>query len=141
MNLSTIKADQLAARKARDSARATLLTTLIGEIETALRKPDPKSEAEVIVTTVKAFVKRIDEFLVVAPQSPQSITLLVEREILEKYLPAQVSEDTIRASIKGQFPELTTKDKGSVMKFLKAEYQDGYDGATASKIFDSLLSS
>ena len=40
---SQIKADQLAARKAKDGLKATLLTTLIGEL-TAIGKNDGNRE-------------------------------------------------------------------------------------------------
>ena len=60
-----------------------------------------------------------------------------ERELLESYLPKQLSDDEVR-SIVNQFlteqPTVTPKIMGSVMQFMKSKYDGLYDGKKAASL-------
>ena len=65
-----------------------------------------------------------------------------EIEVVERYLPKQLSEDEAREAIAGIIEELglsSKKDLGKVMKEVKARYRGQVDGRLASSIAGQLL--
>jgi len=65
-----------------------------------------------------------------------------EIEVVERYLPKQLSEDEAREAIAGIIEELglsSKKDLGKVMKEVKARYPGQVDGRLASSIAGQLL--
>jgi uncharacterized protein YqeY len=65
-----------------------------------------------------------------------------EIEVIERYLPKQLSEDETREAIAGIIDELdlsSKKDLGRVMKEVKARYPGQVDGRLASSIAGQLL--
>ena len=65
-----------------------------------------------------------------------------EIEVIERYLPKQLSEDETREAIAGIIEELdlsSKKDLGKVMKEVKAKYPGQVDGRLASSIAGQLL--
>ena len=66
-----------------------------------------------------------------------------EIEVIERYLPKQLSEDEAREAIAGIIEELglsSKKELGQVMKEVKARYPGQVDGRLASSIAGQLLS-
>ena len=137
--LNQIKSDQLAARRARDTVAASLLTTLYSEAATiGLNLGKRDSTDQEVIAVVKKFIKNIDECIaVVADPSTQ----LAEKKILQGYLPNQLTEQQITDIVLNILSELddSMKNMGKVTGLLKAGYAGQYDGATASKIIKSLL--
>jgi len=138
--LQRIKDDQLAARKARDTLKATLLTTLIGEATTV--KPDGSrggSDAEV-TALIKKFIKNTNEVLKAlgSIEGGAAMQPLAELAILETYLPKQLSEAELTAAVAeivGHFREKTNPvTMGMVMGALKAGFEGQYDGKMASAV-------
>lgn len=131
-----IKLEQLEARKNKDSLKANLLTTLIGEHDIVMKNGvvnnDPQSTMTMLI---KKFLKNISITL----ESRQSDELLREKEILESYLPKQLTRDALALIIAGFMSEGHT-DKPSLMKNLKANYADQYDGKTANEVITEALS-
>ena len=65
-----------------------------------------------------------------------------EIEVIERYLPKQLSEDEAREAIAGIIEELglsSKKDLGKVMKEVKARYPGQVDGRLAASIAGQLL--
>ena len=60
MLLNKIKADQLAARKAKDGLATALLTTLIGDAEMVGKNAGRLVTDEEVVAVIKKFIKNID---------------------------------------------------------------------------------
>ncbi len=150
MLIDRIKADQLAARKARDSVAAGLLTTLIGEA-TSVSEEEFRTAAEAARTdggepaavtvpitdekvsaTIVKFLKnaRANRELMKAPDAK------IEREIalLSAYLPQQMTEAELRAAIDGFRRDNPGANVGAVMAFLKASHAGLYDGRMASQL-------
>lgn len=145
--IKTIKSDQVTARKLKNSSEAALLTTLIGEAE-MIGKSDGNREttdAET-VALVKKFIKNIDEILANVHQgSEHYASATVEKTLLSKYLPKQLTEVEVRALLTSMIEEHCIsfgqqKPKmGVLMQRLKAEHEGTYDGAIASKLAKELL--
>lgn len=88
-----IKDDRDSARKARDQFTLTTLSTLIGEIETKHRSGE-KQYSDVDVTTAKIIKKTIESCQELYSHKKDEKSLL-EIEILEKYIPKQMSDEQI----------------------------------------------
>lgn len=141
-----IKADQLAARKAKDGLKATLLTTLIGEL-TAIGKNDGDREVTDadVVKLVKKFLDGVLETIRLMKDATNDdgsadryVNLLKEQSYLTVYLPKQMDETTLTEVL----CELVTEsgpNLGKLMGLLKARYAGEYDGAMASKIAKTVI--
>jgi uncharacterized protein YqeY len=139
--VATIKSDQLSSRKARDNVKTALLTTLLGELQTLAKNSGREEPTDAqAVEVVKKFLKNNG----VAQAAASSATnraykeeLEIEQFILQAYLPKQLSEEELRALIKGFAAE--GKDIGDAMKTLKTQYAGMYDGGLASKLMKAML--
>lgn len=136
-----IKTDQVAARKAKDSVKASLLTTLIGEIQgsvTGGKAPVAYEEDGVTLKVaddetlkvIKKFLKNAQETIRLKdnPETRQEI------ETLDAYLPKQLSDEQLKAAVDSILANCTLeggKRMGYVMGQLKQQYPDQFD---ASKV-------
>ncbi len=135
--LQRIKNDQLAARKNKDKVSASVLTTLIGEAS-IIGKNDGNREstdAEVIAV-IKKFIKGIDESL----HWSASLQLQTEKNVLEQYIPAELTESQIYDIISEYINSQTTApNMGQIMKHFKDQYPGQYDGKALSVIVKQKL--
>ena len=141
-----IKSDQLAARKARDGLKATLLTTLIGEL-TAIGKNDGNREVidADVVKLVKKFLDGVNETIAlikdasnVDGSADRYVNLLKEQSYLTAYMPQQMDEATLTEVL----CELVTEsgpNLGKLMGLLKERYAGQYDGKMASTVAKSVI--
>lgn len=139
--LSAIRENSLMARKTRDGVASSLLVTLLSEAEmVGLNDGKRESTDAEVLATVRKFLKNIDETLKVRPDDA---VVRREKEILEGYLPKQLSEDELRAAIQAVASELglaaiTPKDTGALMKGLNARFAGQFAGAQASALIKQL---
>ena len=141
-----LKADQLTARKAKETLKATLLTTLLGEAGMKgknARNGDPTDDE--VKDTIKAFLKnaRLTLEKLGPIEGGPVMAVNAEIQILTSYLPTQMTEEQLRYTIStgiqaGRW-EKSLKAKGLVMKYLKENFAGQYDGADASKAFDYVM--
>ena len=141
--LKQIKKDQVEARKARDSQRAALLTTLISDAE-KVGKDDGNRETTdgEVIKVIKKFIKNLIEVLDVTKSEGTFREVERELEILRSYLPKQLSEMELSGIILAIIENheiANMKGMGIVMKELKAHHDGEYDGKMASDIVKRLL--
>jgi uncharacterized protein YqeY len=146
MNLiKQIQTDQLTARKCRDTIRANLLTTLLGEASMIGKNDGNRESTDLEVTQViKKFSKNAQETLTIAESNsdPRAEYIKAELLILDDYLPKQMTEQELRSIIQNAIdllPEKSPKQMGVVMKDLTSSYGGTYDGQLASKLVKELL--
>lgn len=143
--MQRIKADQLAARKNKDTEgiAISLLTTLIGEASIIGKNAGNResSDAEVI-TVIQKFIKNLQLTLqqVSESEAGKNVRAIceIELEILKKYLPKQLTvEDIYReiATVKEQVTDVK-KLKGAVMKHFKEKFNGQYDSEIVLGIVD-----
>jgi uncharacterized protein YqeY len=145
MLIDQIKEDSLVARKARETDKATALTTLYSEAS-MIGKNDANrisTDAEVI-QTVKKFIKGIDETIKVMEKKNGNESLTVEiaeceaeKLLFSVYLPIQLREDELTVIINDIIETSgfsSMKDMGKVMGLIKENYDGMFDGKLASKI-------
>lgn len=137
--LDKIRADQLQARKENNKTKATVLTTLIGEAamigkNAGNRDTTDDETAKVIVKFVKGIVET--QNLTRGVNMDKFNELEVEKQILEAYLPKQLTVDELKEIILTNFTE--KPNVGAVMAYLKANYNGLYDGKIASGLVNTL---
>lgn len=136
MLINQIKKDQIEARKNKDTVKANLLTTLIGEAEMVGKNNGNRapSDAEVQVV-IKKFIKGIDEILTLTFDKDIQ-HFLTELAILKSYLPEQLSQEQLASEISKIINSLTVANPsqaiGVVMKELNARFSGKFDSKQAS---------
>ncbi len=139
-----IMVDLKAAMKAKDVATRDALRML----KTALTEKElkgPIDEAAALDVVKKAVKTRRES---AAQYDEAGRTDLAEKErseitALEKYLPAQLSEDEVRSAMEALAAELGVTEKkqmGQLIKAAKAKFPGQLDGKLAAKIAGSILS-
>lgn len=142
--LETIKANALDARKRRDNIAAPFLVTLLSEASVpGLNDGKRASTDEEVLAVIRKFLKNNAEVLLVRPNDTVA---QAEKQMLEGYLPRQLSEGELRAALEAVAREanitsISQKDMGVLMKGLKERYNGQYDGKTAQQVVSSLIKS
>lgn len=140
--LEQIKQESLAARKARDTAGATLLTTLLSEVSMVGKNANRETTEAEAIAVVKKFLKNNNDTLARITDSDAIAALQSENRILEKFIPAQLSGIEIKnelLSIITQKSLSGPKSMGALLQEFKLKHEGKYDGATASKFAKELL--
>lgn len=131
-----IKRDQIEARK-KKALEVPLLTTLIGEagkLGKDAHGGDPTDQE--VVTTVKKFIKNINDLLTHSVDNP---TALFEKSILEAYLPQQLTRlEIVNILIDGQYNFKDKKVLGTVMGDFKKRFEGRYDAALVKSTIESM---
>ena len=138
MLIHKIREDSLAARKARETDKATLLVTLFAEASRAGKDDGNRdSTDEEAMKTVRKFIDGIDTSLAVLTYTALVAKAQAEKNLLLTYLPAQLSGDALRAVINeivGTLKEKNAKAMGQVMGILRKQYAGTFNGDEAGKL-------
>lgn len=142
--LAQIKADQLQARKDKSAVKASILTTLIGEIQGKItaepvQKRTKELEQKVVDAKLKSFLDQNKDAQAQITDTERLAVLREEEVVLNSYMPKQLSADEIRAAILAKFPEVTEKNKGPIVGYLKKTFGMQVDGKLAGEVVASLL--
>lgn len=128
MLFERIKQDQLSARKNRDSATTTSLSTLIGELQRSGGKDFDDAQ---VIGLIKKNVENLRENLRLDPENANNADIQREIDLFEAYLPRQMSEDELREAIRQLIADGATSIK-ELMPALQSHYKGQYDGRLAS---------
>lgn len=126
---------------ARDALRGLKADLLNREVELGR----PLEETEEVAALKSAVKSRRDSFEQYQAGGREDLAAKErsEIEIIEQYLPKQLSEEALRAAITALAAELSVTKKqemGKLMKELKARFDGQYDGKLASTIIGTILS-
>jgi len=137
--ITKIKQDQLQHRKNKNAEAATLLTTLIGEAEMIGKNAGNRAPSdEEVQAVIKKFIKNNTETIQHANRGAQ---LVLENQVLETYLPTQLTEEALKAAVAGYLlTEGAQRNMGAIMGWLKSNYGGNYDGKVASAVVKAALS-
>lgn len=135
--LKKLEQNTLQARKNREGEKATLLTTVLAQVKTrAIDDGHRQANDEDVIAVVRQFLKSANENIELAKKNHNDISQFEnEKNILQNYLPQQMSEDELTQAIK----ELGANNIGEAMKGLKEKYHGRYDGKLASQIVKKIL--
>ncbi|MFI5211856.1 MAG: GatB/YqeY domain-containing protein [Ignavibacteria bacterium] len=130
MLIETIRKDMQNAKRAKETLKANLLSTLYAEIFT-LSKSGKELTEEDEIRIIRKFIKNSDETLAFDITAEAKEKLLEEKKILESYLPSQLSMDEIEKIVAEMISEGKTIKE--IMPFFKENYSGRYDGRTVSE--------
>lgn len=130
-------ASRSANRNATDKTAFSILTLLVGELETKLKREGKAltdaPDADVI-TMVKKLIKSNNEVISLSNES-QAKKFVVENEVLKIFLPVEMAYGEIEDAL----TECLFSSVGEAIKCLDAKYAGKYDKAVACKIAKDLL--
>jgi uncharacterized protein YqeY len=126
----SITAELQTSIKNRDGARTAAIRVLIGEFQ---RQPQKELEDSRVASIIKKLVKSERELLAVTGQTASEFI-----EILEGYLPAQASEEEIRAWIAAHVDFSTFANKMQAMRPIMNHFGSRVDGNQVKKILQGM---
>ena len=134
--LARLQGDLNAARKSQDKAGTLLLGTVLSEVKNKkieLRR-EP-ADADVVDVLRKSIKRRREsvEMYTKGGRKDLADKETAEATALEKYLPAQVSEDELRTAVRAAIAGGATQI-GAVMGKVLPQYKGRADGSTISAI-------
>ena len=127
--IDDIKKDRLEARKKQDKVKASILTTLLGELETDFKATCKEMTDDVVIAKCKKFLKNNEEAAQHA-EIERFRLLQDENHILKLYIPRQMDRAQLQKMIAGSGAE----NIGQYMKFLNSIYKGKFDGKVASEV-------
>ena len=141
--INQIKADQLQARKDKDKALASCLTTLYSEAANIGLNDGKRETSDLeVVAVAKKFIKNLDE-VIANVDKDAAILFEFEKDVYSRYLPQQLTEaeiTDIAAGVIATIDEPSMRSLGLVMKELNQKHAGKFDGKTASSLVRQLLS-
>lgn len=145
--IQKIKDSQLIARKARDTVKATLLTTLIGEAEMVGKSDGNRASTDVeVLQVVRKFEKNMRENEKIYQERNMPIQLWnigIELDIIKEFLPQKISDGSVENDINSLLSAFglakDMKSMGAIGKELRQTYGDKYDGQQVSNIFKRMI--
>jgi uncharacterized protein YqeY len=134
MLIDEIRTRRKTAKILREEIKGNILTTLLGELENIAKRNGTDITDDMVVKTCKKFIASNDEFLAATKDPLVVHRLTEENNLLELYLPSQLTEDELKnIIIESEF--ITVPE---IMKFLKENYSGKYDGKVASRLAKEL---
>ena len=141
--LERLKADQLTARKNRNTVDANVLGLVVAECATKSKNFNPPRALtdDEVLGVVQSVLKRIGEALRLtqgqSDRQQERTKLIQERKVLETYLPARLSDEEI-TEIAVRQHSLDQK-VGQIMAYLKTSYAGRYDPTKAFAIIKDVV--
>ena len=140
--LARLQGDLNSARKSQDKAGTLLLSTVLSEIKNKkieLRR-DP-ADADVIDVVRKSIKRRRESIEMYTKGARKDLAdkEMAEAAALEKYLPAQVSDDELRAAVRAAIAGGATQI-GAVMGKVLPQFKGRAEGGTINAIAREELS-
>lgn len=131
-----ISAGIIAAMKAKDKTRLNVLRyikKLLIENDTSKK---PIDEQDVII----GYAKKIKDSIEFYPaDSPQRAEIVAEVEIMQEFLPQQLTQDEVAKIIADIVSSLDSPNMGAIMKELSPQIKGKFDGRLASQMVKDAL--
>lgn len=134
--LERLQNDLNAARKAQDKARTLLLGTILADAKNRRIELRRDLTDDEVVDVLRKGIKRRRESIEMYQKGNREDLAGKERaevEILEQYLPAQVSDDEIRTAVKAAIAGGAT-NIGAVMGKVMPQFKGRAEGGTINAI-------
>ena len=143
--LIELRKANMQAMKDHDTVKKGVLSLVISSIALAEKEDGKTLTREEELTLIQKELKQTRESLT---ETPADRTDLIEEtkkkiEILESYLPRQLTEEEIKTAIESILTEKglepVKKSQGVVMKEIMAKYKGQTDGKTVNKVLSTIL--
>lgn len=142
----SIRSDLVAAMRAGENLRRDTLRMLIAAIENRrIELGEQLTEEQVIGVLSSAVKSRADsaQQYEAAGRAELAEKEAAEIEVIQPYLPRQLSERQTREVVEAKIAELgisSKKELGRLMKAIMAEHKGALDGTTVQRLAGELLS-
>lgn len=136
MLLDKLQADLTAARRAQDKPLTLLLGTLVSDVKNRQLEVNRELTDEDVLQVLQKGIKKRRESLEMYTKGGREDLAAVEREqvaMMERYLPAQASEDDIRAAVRAAIAGGAT-NMGAVMGRVVPQFKGRAEGGTINAI-------
>ena len=143
--LDTLRKDKMKAMKEKDKVKAGVISLIMSPIALAEKEKKRELTDEEALQFVQKELKQTKDTLEMTPDSRPELIEEAKRkiEIIENYLPKQLTEDEILSAVKEIMEEkdLTAEKKsmGVIMKEMMSRYAGKTDGKSVSKVVNQLL--
>lgn len=143
MELEQLRADMIAAMKARDKARKDSISSLVAAvkkvgIDEGCRDDIP---AEIVDRVILKELKTVKEQLDTCPAEREDLRAEYQAryDVIAEYAPKMMSAEEVKSYIAGHFSEeLATKNKGMIMKAVMGSLKGKADGKVINEVVAEL---
>jgi len=132
--IQRIKEDRIQAMKDKQKAKATALATLLGEVDTEVKRGKDLNDA-LIISKIQKTIKGLDEILKL---EPKATSILNEKAILSEYLPQMMSEVELMVAITEYRLSNPSGKLGDVMKYMKQSFAGNYDPKLVKALWENI---
>ncbi len=132
MIIEQIKKDRIQAMKEKQKAKATALATLLGEIDTEVKRGNVLDDA-LVIAKIQKTIKGLDEILKL---EPKATAVLNEKAILSEYLPKMMTEVEIESALIDYRLAYPSAKLGDVMKYFKSAFNGSYEPSMVKRIWE-----
>lgn len=143
MTLEQLRADMVAAMKARDKDRKEAISALVSAVKKAgidegCREDIPSELVDkVILKELKTAKEQLDTCP--ADRTDLKAEYQFRYDVIAKYAPQMMSAEEVAAYISGHFAEVVaTKNKGQIMKAVMGELKGKADGKVINEVVAKL---
>lgn len=142
--ISELKKAMMKAKMERDTVKSNLLSTLVAEAAMVGKNDGNRATTDQeTINIIKKFIKNANENIKILDEMGKDKSAVIkEKEILESFLPKQLSPEELETIIDGiaaALPERSVKMMGAVMAELKKKYDGQFDGRLASETVKKCL--
>lgn len=143
--LLTLRKDKMAALKEKDTVKNGVCSLLISAIALAEKEQNKELSDEEAAAYIQKELKQTRETLSLTPEDRTDLIEETKRkiEILESYLPKQMSQEEIKEAIEAILAEKNLeaikKNQGILIREMMAKYKGKTDGKTVSTVIQTIL--
>lgn len=143
--LLTLRKDKMAALKEKDTVKNGVCSLLISAIALAEKEQNKELSDEEAAAYIQKELKQTRETLSLTPEDRTDLIEETKRkiEILESYLPKQMSQEEIKEAVEAILAEKNLeaikKNQGILIKEMMAKYKGKTDGKTVSTVIQTIL--
>lgn len=143
--LLTLRKDKMTALKEKDTVKNGVCSLLISAIALAEKEQNKELSDEEAAAYIQKELKQTRETLSLTPEDRTDLIEETKRkiEILESYLPKQMSQEEIKEAVEAILAEKNLeaikKNQGILIKEMMAKYKGKTDGKTVSTVIQTIL--
>lgn len=143
MEMEQLRADMVAAMKARDKAKKDAISSLVSAVKKAAIDEGCRDDipAELVDKVILKELKTVKEQLDTCPDDRGELKAEYQTryDVIASYAPKLMSADEVKAYIEEHFAEIAaTKNKGQIMKAVMGELKGKADGKVINGVVAEL---
>jgi len=139
MLINKLKEDRIKHFKLRnDDPVSRVAYSVLGVLIGDATKESKEPVDEKVISLIKKFIENAKVCIDNSKESLSQYNAATEINILESYLPKQLTEDEIKHIIIVTFIDLGSRNLGAIMKHFKTNFSGQYDGQMVSSIAKEL---